>query len=135
MIDREQMDMWDYYDPTGEERAQGLEEQQKRDTYMFNEYQQAVEKLVLTKGETRLTENTLGLLGEAGEVAEKVKKYYRDGTIDNMALAKELGDVLFYVAALSTYFAVDLSEVAMGNMDKLKDRMKRGVLQGSGDNR
>ena len=110
--------------------------QQVLDTFMFNEYQQDIESLILTEGETRLMENTLGLVGEAGEVAEKVKKYIRDGgDLNKEELVKEIGDVLFYVAALSSYLDVDLGEVAHKNYTKLLDRQKRGVLQGSGDNR
>lgn len=80
-------------------------------------------------------ENTLGLVGEAGEVAEKVKKNVRDGFIDVDDLMKELGDVLFYIAALADFFDRDLGPIANDNLDKLYDRKKRGKLQGNGDNR
>ncbi len=83
---------------------------------------------------------TLGLAGEAGEVAEKVKKVIRDkgGVFDNdarAAIAKELGDVLWYVAQIASELSLDLSNVAQGNLDKLADRAQRGQLQGNGDNR
>ena len=83
---------------------------------------------------------TLGLAGEAGEVAEHVKKAIRDdgGTVADerrAAMAKELGDVLWYVAQLATELDLDLDEVAAGNLDKLRSRQLRGVLSGSGDNR
>ena len=111
-------------------------EQMCKDTLMLNEYQRSIEKFIMCEGDTRLMENTLGLVGEAGEVAEKLKKHIRDGgPLDVDAVVKELGDVLFYVAALSTHLDVDLSEVADINIEKLTDRKARGVIQGQGDNR
>jgi NTP pyrophosphatase (non-canonical NTP hydrolase) len=99
-------------------------------------YSQWVEGKILTKGQTRQIENTLGLVGEAGEIAEKLKKSFRDGaTLDNKGMLKELGDVLFYVAALSNFYGASLQTVANMNREKLNSRQKRGVLQGSGDNR
>lgn len=83
---------------------------------------------------------TLGLAGEAGEVAEKVKKLIRDrdGLVDDNVrqdLALELGDVLWYVAQLSTELGLSLDAVAQMNLDKLKSRAQRGTLQGDGDHR
>lgn len=83
---------------------------------------------------------TLGLAGEAGEVAEKVKKLLRDdgGVMSDerrAALAGELGDVLWYVAQVATEAELDLQEIAQGNLDKLLSRQERGVLSGSGDER
>ncbi len=83
---------------------------------------------------------TLGLCGEAGEVAEKVKKMIRDdaGVLTGerrAALSKELGDVLWYAAQLATEAGLNLDEVAAANLDKLLSRQQRGVLQGSGDDR
>jgi NTP pyrophosphatase (non-canonical NTP hydrolase) len=82
----------------------------------------------------------LGLCGEAGEVAEKIKKIVRDkdgfvDATDRAAVAKELGDVLWYVAALCKEFQLDMGEVAQGNLDKLAARAAKGTLGGSGDNR
>ena len=82
----------------------------------------------------------LGISGEAGEVAEKIKKIIRDkdGEIseaDKQELAKEIGDVLWYLAAFSDHLGLDLQDVAQANLDKLKSRQARGVIGGSGDNR
>ena len=92
----------------------------------------------------------LGTAGEAGEVADKIKKLYRDGKIyenesgdevyaysgeDRDALAKELGDVLWYVAAVARMLDVSLSEVAATNIEKLEGRVRRGTVFGSGDDR
>jgi NTP pyrophosphatase (non-canonical NTP hydrolase) len=99
-------------------------------------YSYWVEDKIVTEGNTRLVENTLGLVGEAGEVAEKVKKYLRDDTkVSQKEIVKELGDVIFYATALSNYFYSNLEEVMQVNMEKLDDRAKRGVIKGSGDNR
>jgi NTP pyrophosphatase (non-canonical NTP hydrolase) len=99
-------------------------------------YSYWVESKMLTKGETRLVENTLGLVGEAGEVAEKVKKLLRDKSkIDPREIIKELGDVAFYLTGLANYFNSNLDEVLDANMQKLNDRQTRGVLGGNGDNR
>ena len=100
------------------------------------DYSYWVEDKIITEGDERLVENILGLVGEAGEVAEKIKKYRRDNTkINQKELIKELGDVVFYVTALSNYFYSNLNEVMQTNMDKLNDRAKRGMIKGSGDNR
>jgi NTP pyrophosphatase (non-canonical NTP hydrolase) len=87
-----------------------------------------------------LTYPALGLCGEAGEVAEKVKKAIRDdgGELTDArraALAGELGDVLWYVAQVATEAGLDLDEIANGNLAKLLSRQERSVLQGSGDDR
>lgn len=83
---------------------------------------------------------TLGLCGEAGEVADKVKKVLRDrqgsfdaAVIDDLRL--ELGDVLWYVAQLATELDLDLAEIAEANLDKLASRAARNVIAGSGDRR
>lgn len=79
----------------------------------------------------------LGLVGEAGEVANKVKKLFRDGDNDDLRteLAKELGDVMWYMGRLSSVLGVDLTETLAKNVAKLESRKERGVLTGSGDNR
>jgi NTP pyrophosphatase (non-canonical NTP hydrolase) len=87
-----------------------------------------------------LTYPALGLCGEAGEAAEKVKKALRDdgGVLTEerrVALAAELGDVLWYVAQLATEAGLDLDAIADDNLSKLLSRQERGVLAGSGDSR
>lgn len=83
---------------------------------------------------------TLGLCSEIGEVAGKVKKIHRDSggvitpEIAN-AVGKELGDVIWYIAAICWELGLDMSAVAKENMDKLNSRLDRGTLGGSGDNR
>ena len=100
------------------------------------EYSYWVENKIMTEGKDRLIENTLGLVGEAGEVAEKIKKLIRDSSrFSNEDIVKELGDVVFYATALANYFESSLEEVIELNVDKLDDRQRRGVLDGSGDNR
>ncbi len=83
---------------------------------------------------------TLGLAGEAGEVAEKVKKVIRDknGIFDEESknsIKKELGDVLWYISNLSTELNFNLEEVASQNLEKLRLRALRGKISGSGDDR
>ena len=83
---------------------------------------------------------TLGLVGEAGEVAEKVKKVIRDkkGIFDEeskKSLKKELGDVLWYLSNISTEFNFSLEDIALQNLEKLKLRAAKGNISGSGDDR
>jgi len=82
----------------------------------------------------------LGLVGESGEVAEKIKKVLRDnrGVIDQEKreeIKKELGDVLWYLAQIATELDLSLDEIAQTNVEKLGSREKRNKLHGEGDNR
>jgi len=104
-------------------------------TDLITHYADFVESMILTEGDARITENTLGLAGETGEIAEKIKKYYRDGVIDKKDLQKEFGDVIFYWFALHGAMGMDPTKSIEANMIKLSDRKDRGVLRGSGDNR
>lgn len=76
----------------------------------------------------------LGLAGEAGEVANKIKKSIRDGA-DPYTVKGELGDVAWYLAQIASELGIPLSEILRDNMEKLQSRKERGVLGGSGDNR
>lgn len=83
---------------------------------------------------------TLGLAGESGEIAEKIKKAIRDdgGKMTDerrAALRKELGDVLWYLAAMCSELGLSLADVAQANLDKLSKRREEGKLHGSGDDR
>lgn len=107
----------------------------------FNEYQKMIEKFRKYPNVGNNIEYTvLGLAGEAGEIANKTKKIQRDmGGVATQqvkdALADELGDALWYVAALASELGKDLNSVAFANIEKLNGRQARGTIQGSGDNR
>ncbi len=106
----------------------------------LSEYQQLARRTAQYPREAWLAYPALGLAGEAGEVAEHAKKAIRDdeGSVSDArreAMAKELGDVLWYVAQLATELELDLEQIAQGNLDKLLSRQQRGVLSGSGDDR
>lgn len=109
----------------------------------FDDYQEFTLTTAIYPRATTLESVTylaLGLNGEAGEVADKIKKIIRDngGSLrgaDFQAIVQELGDVLWYVARLADELSFDLSQVAQWNIDKLRSRQARDVLKGSGDNR
>lgn len=101
----------------------------------FLTYSRFVEDMILTTDRDRLAENALGLVGEAGEVGEKIKKFFRDGTLDVEAIQKELGDVVFYWVALHNALSIDPVDTINKNVEKLSSRKKRGKLSGNGDDR
>jgi NTP pyrophosphatase (non-canonical NTP hydrolase) len=107
----------------------------------FSEYQSLSRRTATyPRAGEDLTYPALGLCGEAGEVAEKVKKTLRDdgGVLSEerrAALSRELGDVLWYLSQLATEADLDLDEIAADNLEKLLSRQERGVLRGSGDDR
>ncbi len=107
----------------------------------FEEYQKISRKTAIYPDkDNNFVYVTLGLIGEAGEVAEKIKKVLRDnnGILDEerkQALKKELGDVLWYLAQLSTELGLSLDDIACFNIEKLSSREQRGTLHGDGDNR
>jgi NTP pyrophosphatase (non-canonical NTP hydrolase) len=88
-----------------------------------------------TGSDIELTYLALGLASEAGEVAGNIKKLVRDGKYDPGNLAKELGDVAFYLARLADSVGYSLSDILLINYNKLNSRLVRGVIGGSGDNR
>jgi len=101
--------------------------------YLSQYQKQAAETAIYPKDKA-LEYLTLGLVGEAGEVANKIKKVIRDGTSPNN-VRDELGDVLWYLAMLSTELGYSLDTIADKNLWKLANRKTRNVLGGSGDNR
>ena len=106
----------------------------------FDEYQVKAIATAIYPEKYTIVYPTLGLVGEAGEVAEKVKKIIRDYNAEyhsgfKKEIAKELGDVLWYVANLADDLDFSLSEIAQMNLDKLTSRKERGTLKGSGDDR
>ena len=108
--------------------------------YSFHRYQLDSAQTAIYPRERALEYVALGLVGEAGEIANKVKKVIRDNggevTPEQSALiASEIGDVLWYMAALSRELGLDLGAIAQANIQKLNDRQLRGVIGGSGDNR
>ncbi len=108
---------------------------------MFYSYQQEAAKTAIYPGRGTLKGleyAVLGLCGEAGEVANKLKKVLRDHcgllTKDRKEeLAKEIGDVIWYISAIADELGYDLHEIAAMNLDKLQGRQRDGTLQGSGD--
>ncbi len=104
----------------------------------LNEYQMKARKTAIYNKDYKIIYPTLGLTGEAGEVAEKVKKHLRDST-DIEELKKqiilELGDVLWYIANLAADLNLSLETIAIENLIKLNSRKQRNKLHGSGDNR
>ena len=88
----------------------------------------------------KITYPALGMAGEAGEVANKVKKIIRDGKKSlpddwQQQLASEIGDVIWYCAALARDLDMSLATIMAANLDKLKTRQEQGTLGGSGDKR
>ncbi|MFZ2975479.1 MAG: nucleoside triphosphate pyrophosphohydrolase family protein [Candidatus Moraniibacteriota bacterium] len=107
----------------------------------FEEYQKKSRKTAIypNAGEN-FVYPTLGLSGEAGEVAEKIKKVIRDkdSIMDDESrdmIEKELGDVLWYVAQIASELKLSLDDIAQNNIEKLYSRLERGKISGSGDNR
>ena len=102
----------------------------------FDEYQEIAETTAMYPLSYKVIYPTLGLAGEAGEVAEKIKKRIRDDTkVSPDAILSELGDVLFYTTALANYYNFNLASVIAQNMFKLDGRETRGTIKGSGDER
>ena len=111
----------------------------------FDEYQEKAAKYDLAEATTDLKavgfiEKVLGLVGEAGETADKIKKILRDkdGHVsdeDKELVVKELGDTLWYIASIARYLDVPLSSVADENIEKLESRYQRNQIHGEGDKR
>jgi NTP pyrophosphatase (non-canonical NTP hydrolase) len=106
----------------------------------LDDYQQKALSTNINPGTHIFFDRMFGLVGEAGEMADKVKKWIRDDEadwdkLDKDMMVSELGDVLWYVATLADTLGYKLDEVAKKNVTKLADRQKRQALAGSGDTR
>ncbi len=123
MINETDLEAWEYYNEA------------YKDKMSMNEYQSLAAKTAIYNSTHAILYPALGLAGEAGEVANKVKKMICDGNFDRQGIAAEIGDVLWYVAGLSRDLNLDLHDIALANLAKLYDRKSRGTLSGSGDKR
>jgi NTP pyrophosphatase (non-canonical NTP hydrolase) len=131
-----------------------IEDDEVEPLITFAEYQFGAKKTAIYNQDARVLYPALGLAGEVGEVAEKVlamaahagkaanqvKKIIRDDDCEcdtdrKHEIGKEIGGVLWYCAAVCSDLGLDMGEIAKGNLGVLADRQKRGVIQGSGDNR
>ena len=103
-------------------------------------YQQVAKTTAIYPREQAIIYPTLGLTGEAGEVANKVKKIIRDDGYKNneslvQEISAEIGDCLWYISVLADDIGVKLSDIANSNLEKLENRKKKGTIHGSGDDR
>lgn len=106
----------------------------------FKDYQEKSKRTAIYPKDQAIYYLPLGLVGESGEIADKVKKVIRDekGKLNENTkkeITKELGDVLWYLSQLATELDFSLEEIAQNNLNKLASRKKRNRLEGSGDNR
>tara|TARA_R100001086_G_scaffold239484_1_gene164927 strand:- start:3419 stop:3829 length:411 start_codon:yes stop_codon:yes gene_type:complete len=114
--------------------------EKKYNTMTFNEYQKTAITTAVYPPQHRILYPALGLSGEAGEVANKVKKIVRDGTGSmpddwKEQIGSEIGDVLWYCATLANDLGLSLSSIAEQNQKKLQSRKEKGTIHGSGDSR
>ena len=108
-----------------------------------NEYQEWTRSVAIYPNDTEeeaVSYTVLGLVGEAGEIANKYKKVLRDdggkiSLVKIQELRDEVGDVAWYLARLADELGVTLEQLFQRNHDKLEERKSRNTLQGSGDNR
>lgn len=107
----------------------------------FNEYQiKSTQTAIYPEESDHFIYATLGMMGEAGEVSEKIKKIWRDkekkvSAADREEIKKELGDVLWYMSQLALELGIEFDDVASTNINKLQSRLQRDALHGEGDNR
>ena len=120
--------------------AQSNESNKYRKVSDLDMYQKVALTTAIYPREQAIIYPTLGLTGEAGEVANKVKKIIRDGSNfkDEKLVSEikaEIGDCLWYIAVLASDFDIKLSDIASANLEKLEKRKEKGTIHGSGDNR
>jgi NTP pyrophosphatase (non-canonical NTP hydrolase) len=101
----------------------------------FNEYQEKTKETWISN-KRNFIRIVLGICGESGEIAEKIKKFYRDGHSNlKKDIKKELGDLLYYIAQMANQLELNLENIAKFNIEKLKSRKERNKIKGSGDER
>ena len=120
--------------------AQSNESNKYKKVSDLDMYQKVALTTAIYPREQAIIYPTLGLTGEAGEVANKVKKIIRDGSNkddDSLVseIKSEIGDCLWYIAVLASDFNIKLSDIASTNLEKLANRKKNNTIHGSGDAR
>ena len=120
--------------------AQSNESNKYKKVSDLDMYQKVALTTAIYPREQAIIYPTLGLTGEAGEVANKVKKIIRDGSDSKdeklvSEIKAEIGDCLWYIAVLANDFNIKLSDIASANIEKLATRKSKGTIHGSGDNR
>ena len=120
--------------------AQSNESNKYRKVSDLDMYQKVALTTAIYPREQAIIYPTLGLTGEAGEVANKVKKIIRDGSDSKdeklvSEIKAEIGDCLWYIAVLASDFDIKLSDIASTNLEKLANRKKNNTIHGSGDTR
>ena len=120
--------------------AQSNESNKYKKVSDLDMYQKVALTTAIYPREQAIIYPTLGLTGEAGEVANKVKKIIRDGTDKTsedmvQAISSEIGDCLWYIAVLADDVGIKLSDIANANLEKLANRKKNNTIHGSGDTR
>ena len=106
----------------------------------LSEYQEKTRSTRIYPEDMKIVYPCLGLSGEVGEVCDKIKKIYRDkngcfSENDIYEIAKEMGDILWYLSALADDLNIDLNDVAKINIEKTTNRKEHGKISGNGDNR
>ena len=120
--------------------AQSNESNKYKKVSDLDMYQQVAKQTAIYPREQAIIYPTLGLTGEAGEVANKVKKIIRDDGFKNnesmvQEISAEIGDCLWYISVLADDIGCKLSDIANANLEKLANRKEKGTLHGSGDTR
>ena len=120
--------------------AQSNESNKYKKVSDLDMYQQVAKQTAIYPREQAIIYPTLGLTGEAGEVANKVKKIIRDDGYKNneslvQEISAEIGDCLWYISVLADDIGCKLSDIANANLEKLANRKEKGTLHGSGDTR